>query len=152
MKKILLMLVLTLVSQFSFANDKVIIKQLVDGFLANDIGDDYKNHDRFWAEDLIYTSSSGARFDKKFIMDDIKAANSPKNKKAKALPPVYWAEETQIRQYGDTAVVAFKLRFKENKNAKVNKQSYYNTGTLLKRDNKWQVVAWQATIIPLEKK
>ncbi len=26
--------------------------------------------------------------------------------------------------------------------------NYFNTGTFLKREGKWQAVAWQATIIP----
>jgi hypothetical protein len=28
--------------------------------------------------------------------------------------------------------------------------NYFNTGTFVKRDNKWQAVAWQATKIPAE--
>ena len=28
---------------------------------------------------------------------------------------------------------------------------YLNTGTFLKRDGKWQAVAWQATVMPQQK-
>ena len=135
--------------------EKAVIKQLLNDFLANTIDDDLKNHQRFWADDLIYTSSSGTRFDKAHIIEGIEAdlntkANENSKENTKTLPPLYWAEQTDIRVYGTTAIVAFKLMHKENANAAKVKQTYFNTGTLLKRDGVWQVVAWQATKIPHE--
>lgn len=131
--------------------DKQTINSLLNSFLANEISDDLINHDRFWADDLVYTSSSGTRFDKAFIIDGIKtdlAKEKTSPKKDDVTAPTYWAEETDIRLYGTTAIVAFKLMATwQESNVKQN-QSYYNTGTLLKRDGKWQVVAWQATKIP----
>ena len=60
---------------------------------------------------------------------------------------VLTAEDIRIRQYGDTAVVAFRLLGSpEDGSGKV--MEYLNTGTFLKRDAEWRVVAWQATIIP----
>ncbi|REL35357.1 nuclear transport factor 2 family protein [Thalassotalea euphylliae] len=129
------------------ANEKAVISQLLNNFLANSVNDDLANHQRFWAEDLIYTSSSGTRFDKSYIIQGIKE-NSKADENSDTLPPLYWAEDTDIRVYGDTAIVAFKLMHKENAKAKAIKQTYFNTGTLLKRDGIWQVVAWQATKIP----
>ncbi|MFD2166977.1 nuclear transport factor 2 family protein [Thalassotalea euphylliae] len=127
--------------------DKAVLEQLLNDFLANSVQDDKKNHDRFWADDLIYTSSSGTRFDKAFIM---KGINDSASKDGQPVPH-YWAEETDIRVYGDTAIVAFKLMHKAHKDAKEMQQTYFNTGTFLKRDGKWQAVAWQATKIPTEK-
>ncbi|REL27099.1 nuclear transport factor 2 family protein [Thalassotalea euphylliae] len=135
--------------------EKAVINQLLNDFLANTINDDLKNHQRFWADDLIYTSSSGARFDKAHIIEgieaDLKATAMEHTKEShKTLPPLYWAEQTDIRIYGSTAIVAFKLMHKENANATEVKQTYFNTGTLLKRNGIWQVIAWQATKIPHE--
>ena len=59
--------------------------------------------------------------------------------------PVHSAEDVVIRVYGSTAVVAFRL---VATGADAPSQSYFNTGTFLKRDGRWQVVAWQATEIP----
>ncbi|REL29324.1 nuclear transport factor 2 family protein [Thalassotalea euphylliae] len=131
-------------------NEKAVISQLLNDFLANSVNDDLANHQRFWADDLIYTSSSGTRFDKSYIIQGIKADKADKaaSENSDTLPPVYWAEDTDIRVYGDTAIVAFKLMHKENAKANAVKQTYFNTGTLLKRDSSWQVVAWQATKIP----
>ena len=107
-------------------------------------------HERFWAEDLIYTSSSGGRTTKAEIMQGFGASDN--NDGAEA-GPVYTAEGIQIRVYGTTAVVAFRLvatpaddSSEPGEVAEV--QQYFNTGTFLKRDGKWQVVAWQATRIP----
>ena len=47
-----------------------------------------------------------------------------------------------------TAVVAFRLVGKTNKTGKTETANYFNTGTFVKRDGKWQAVAWQATKIP----
>lgn len=62
---------------------------------------------------------------------------------------VYSAEDIQIQQYGDAAVVAFKLigtttRSDGTKTVSRN----LNTGTFIKRSGRWQAVAWQSTVIP----
>jgi len=138
-------------------SDKHTINSLLNSFLANELSDDLANHDKFWADDLVYTSSSGTRFDKAFIIEGIKAdlakKNTTKNNAANSddsTTPSYWAEETDIRLYGTTAIVAFKLMATWQENSVKQQQSYYNTGTLLKRDGQWQVVAWQATKIPVK--
>jgi|SRR5579859_1814231 len=97
--------------------------------------------DRFFADDVIYTRASGLVIHKADIM---KSFDAPPEKDPRQ--GSYTAEDVTINQFGDTAIVAFRL---------VNKQgdeitSYRNTGTFLKRDGKWQVVAWQATKIPPE--
>ena len=98
-------------------------------------------HDRFWAEDLVYTSSRGTRTTKADIMrgfanaDDAVAASEG---------PVYTAEDIRVREYGETAVVAFRL---VATGADGRVQQYFNTGTFAFRNGSWQVVAWQATQI-----
>lgn len=56
------------------------------------------------------------------------------------------ADAVRIQQYGDTAIVAFRLVATRAKPPQT--MNYFNTGTFLKRDALWQVVAWQATRIP----
>jgi len=104
-------------------------------------------HERFWAEDLIYTSSRGSRTTKAEIMASFSASEDDESEKDDAAGPVYTAEDIQIRVYGDTAVVAFKLVATPPDNLVV--LTYFNTGTFLKRGGIWQVVAWQATAIPV---
>ncbi|MCY7295864.1 nuclear transport factor 2 family protein [Alteromonas sp. a30] len=136
-------------SSCAYANDKSELKQLLDDFLANTIQDDLKNHQQFWANDLIYTSSAGKRFGKSSIINGIKAEQAAKKEHEKSdSEPSYWAEDTDIRLYGTTAIVAFKLGAEWVEDDVELQQFYYNTGTFLKRNGKWQVVAWQATKIP----
>ena len=68
-------------------------------------------------------------------------------------PPevVYSGEEVDVRLYGDTAIIAFKLvGTPTDKGSGANVMYYFNTGTFLKRGGVWKAVAWQATKIPPE--
>ena len=65
---------------------------------------------------------------------------------------VFTAEDIRIQQYGDTAIVAFRLVGTSDKDGRKAVSDYLNTGTFLKRDGKWQAVAWQATIMPQKDK
>jgi len=125
--------------------DKDILTSLLNEFLSKQ---SYDHHHDFWADDLVYTSSAGLRFDKKFIMDGM-VKNDTKNKKSSEdADTTYSAEEIDIRLYGNTAIVAFKLVSTENNDETKKYQYYFNTGPFLKRNNQWQAVAWQATKIP----
>ena len=123
---------------------------MLNDFLAGASVNDLAAHDRFWAEDLIYTSSSGQRFGK----DEIMGRNAPPDdnegdsEETDEAAMVYSAEDIQIHQYGDTAIVAFRL---VGTPADSEPPTYFfNTGTFLRRDGPWKVVAWQATRIPEE--
>ncbi len=64
-------------------------------------------------------------------------------------PVVYSGEDVDIRIYGNMAIVAFKLvGTPTDKSGDADVLYYFNTGTFLKRDGAWSVVAWQATKIP----
>ena len=104
-------------------------------------------HERFWADDLIYTSSRGTRTTKAEIMAGFTASEQEASEEDDAAGPVYTAEDIQIQVYGDTAVVAFKLVATPPDASVV--LTYFNTGTFLRRNGKWQVVAWQATAMPV---
>ena len=99
-------------------------------------------HQVFWADDLVYTSSNGTRFGKAEILAGFSAADPV------AEPPTvaYSADDIDVRVYGAAAVVAFRLVGVPADGSSV--LQYLNTGTFLKRENGWQVVAWQATLIP----
>lgn len=118
------------------------LAKLLNDFLEGASRNDVAMHDRFWADDVIYTGSAGRRRRKAEIMKDVRSAPAPKPGDAKTM---YTAEDVQIQQYGNTAIVAFRLVGTTEKDGKTEVAKYLNTGTFLKRKGKWQVVSWQAT-------
>jgi len=101
---------------------------MLDHFLSNVT--EAETHDRFWAADLIYTSSSGTRTNKAEIMAGFDAADAGEESEP---GPVFSAEDVQIQVYGDTAVVAFRLMATPPAGSEeLGVQNYLNTGTFLK--------------------
>jgi ketosteroid isomerase-like protein len=151
MKRILLssILLVSLVSglRAQTAPDAAELTKLLQDFLAGAGKNDIAMHDRFWADELVYTSALGRRKGKADIMRELRAetAATPKPEEGTT---VYTAEEIRIQQYGDTAVVAFRLVATTDKAGEKTVANYFNTGTFLKRNGKWQVIAWQATALP----
>jgi ketosteroid isomerase-like protein len=151
MKRILLSVVLL----FAIANflpaqtapDAAELTKLLHDFLAGASKNDIAMHDRFWADELVYTSALGRRKSKADIMRELKSetAATPKPEEGTT---VYTAEDIRVQQYGDTAVVAFRLVGTTDKAGTKTVANYFNTGTFLKRNGKWQVIAWQATALP----
>lgn len=128
--------------QAQTAPDAAELTKLLNDFLAGASRNDVAMHDRFWAEDVIYTGSGGRRRGKAEIMKDVRSAPAPKPGDAKT---TYTAEDVRIQQYGTTAIVAFRLVGTTEKDGKTEVAKYLNSGTFLKRKGKWQVVNWQAT-------
>ena len=146
MKRILSIAVLTMMS-FLSANAQTApaageLTKLLNEFLAGASRNDPTVHDRFWAEDVIYTGSAGRRRGKADIMRDVRAAPAPKPEDPTT---VFTAEDIRIQQYGDTAIVAFRLVGTTAKSDTTEVMKYLNSGTFVKRNNKWQVVNWQST-------
>ena len=121
------------------------LTSLLEDFLAGASENNIQIHDRFWADDLIYTSSSGNRMTKDDIMDNLK---NPPDSNQNGPSPVYSAEDIRIQQYGKTAIVVFKLVAVTDNGDGKEITEYLNSGTFLKRNEIWQVVNWQATKIP----
>jgi len=144
MKKLspLLATILFFVSAASNAGDADDLTEMLHDFLAH--ADQEAAHETFWADDLVYTSSGGTRTNKAEILSGFSGEEDEDNDEQ---GPVYSAEDVQLKVYGTTAVIAFKLVATPPDDSTV--QYYFNTGTFLKRDGIWQVVAWQATKIPL---
>ena len=127
------------------ARDADELTRLLKEFLAGASVNDAAVHDRFWADDLIYTRSAGVRTNKAEMMKNLRNARPPKPDDPKT---VYTAEDIQIHQYGDTAVVAFRLVATTTKVGSTDVANYLNTGTFVKRIGRWQAVAWQSTMVP----
>jgi ketosteroid isomerase-like protein len=128
----------------SASPDEQALTQLLNDFLAGASVNDVAAHERFWDDDLVYTSSSGLRFGKADILEGMESEESAVAEEPEV---VYSAEDIRIRQYGDTAVVAFRLLGSVQDGSDTMLQ-YFNTGTFVKRDGEWRAVAWQATVIP----
>lgn len=127
------------------APDTATLTKLLQDFLAGAGKNDIAAHERFWADDLIYTGSAGRRVGKADILHDVREDGPPK---PGAEVTTYHAEDVRIQQYGDTAIVAFRLVALTDDKGKTSVNNYFNTGTFLRRNGQWQAVAWQATIIP----
>ena len=125
------------------APDAPELTKLLNDFLAGAGRNDAAMHDRFWADDLIYTGGAGRR-GKAEIMKDVRSSPTVIREQR----TTYSAEEIRIQQYGNTAIVAFRLVAKVERRDDVDITHHFNTGTFLKRGGKWQVVSWQATRLP----
>lgn len=138
-------LIVALALHAQTASDAAELTKLLNEFLAGASRNDAAIHNRFWADDLIYTRSSGRRTSKAEIMRGLSSAPTPKSG-----DPVtaYSAEDVRIQQYVNTAVVAFRLVGTTVKSGRTEVANYLNTGTFLKRNGKWQVVGWQSTRMP----
>ena len=127
------------------AADAAPLTAMLHAFLAGASVNDAAAHDRFWADDLIYTGSSGRRIGKADIMNDVRSAPAPKPEDPKS---TFTAEDIRIQQYGTAALVAFRLVATTVEAESTAVAHYFNTGFFVKRDGAWKVSGWQATKIP----
>lgn len=133
-------------AESSAPDDQATLRTLLDDFLAGAGRNDAAVHDRFWAEDLIYTRSAGVRIDKAELMKGVRSSPAPKPDEPTT---TFSAADVRIQQYGDAAVVAFRLvGTTKASDGKTEIANFLNTGTFIKRDGKWQAVAWQSTRVP----
>ena len=138
MRALLTILVLACTALPAHADEKAALRDLLDYFLAHAAVP--AAHERFWGEELVYTSSTGARFGKADILSGMEDEPADAD-----TGPVYSAADVDIRLYDDMAIIAFRLVATA---ADGSEQYYFNTGTFAFRDNHWEAVAWQATKIP----
>lgn len=120
------------------------LTQLLEYFLDGASRNDVAVHDRFWADDLVYTRSAGVRMGKTEILENARSGPT-------ATPEgrtTYVAEDVRIQQYGDTAVIAFRLVGTTGSGDQAEIVHYLNTGTFVKRIGEWRAVAWQSTRVP----
>jgi ketosteroid isomerase-like protein len=128
------------------APDAAELTKLLNDFLAGASHNDPAVHERFWADDLIYTRSAGRRVSKGDIMQGLRNEPAPTPDDPKT---TYTAEDIRIQQYGQTAIVAFRLVATTTEaGGATHVQNLLNSGTFLRRKGKWQVVNWQSTRMP----
>jgi len=118
------------------------VTQLVRDFLSNVPKNDPKVFQEFFADDVIYTRATGLTVTKADILKniDVRATNDPQM--------TFEGDDFTVHHYGEMAVVNFRLIAHNTENGKPTTAYYRNTGTFLKRNGKWQAVAWQATKVP----
>ena len=118
------------------------VTERVRDFLANVPKNDPAVFQDFFADDVIYTRAVGVTVAKADILKNIgvRAANDPQ--------ATYDADDFTVHPYGEMAVVNFRLIMHNTENGKATTGYFRNTGTFLKRNGKWQAVAWQATKVP----
>lgn len=132
---------------FGFAQDQDTdrsraLSALLDEFLTGASINDRATHEAFWADDLVYTSSSGQRFGKATILSGLDAGTPEEGPF-----PRYSASEVQVRDFGELAVVTFRLL--AHQDGELIDQ-YFNTGVFRHADDGWRAVTWHATRIPSE--
>lgn len=128
---------------------RIEISAMLTTFLTPAVNNTAAGHERFWADDLVYTSSTGKVMSKADIMKSF--AGEPKAETGKqAKPgPVFTAEDVLVRPYGEMAALTFRL-VEHDPDGKI---SYFrNSGTFLLRRGKWQAITWQATRVAVEGK
>lgn len=118
------------------------VTQRVRDFLSNVPKNDPGVFQDFFADDVIYTRSAGVTVTKADILKniDVRATNEPQ--------ATFDADDFTVHPYGEMAVVNFRLIMHNTENGKATTTYFRNTGTFLKRNGKWQAVAWQATKVP----
>jgi ketosteroid isomerase-like protein len=119
------------------------VAALLREFIAGAGSGDKAIFEKFFADDVIYTRATGVVITKADIMGSLgKPAAASEGKSS------YSAEDITVHEYGDTVIVAFRLEGRtEHADGKVEQAHYRNTGTFLRRNGRWQAVAWQATKI-----
>ena len=125
------------------ADDAAVLTKQLEAFLGSASRGDAAAHDRFWADDLIYTGSGGRRVGKADILRDVRATPAPRPDDPKT---TFAAEDVRIHPYGDMAVVAFHLVGTTTRaDGSTRVARYLNSGTFRKQNGQWRAVSWQAT-------
>jgi hypothetical protein len=114
------------------------ITQLLVWFLAPGNNPRAATHQRFWADDVVYTRATGLVRTKADIMAGFSGGQPPAEE-------IRWsAEDVLVRPYGDAAALTFRL---VGQAADGSTKQYRNSAMFLKRDGEWRAVTWQATPI-----
>ncbi|TLY48797.1 MAG: nuclear transport factor 2 family protein [Gammaproteobacteria bacterium] len=124
------------------------IATMLTTFLTPAVNNTAAGHERFWADDLVYTSSVCKVMNKRDILKAF--AEEPKAEAGNTAKsgPVFTAEDILVRPYGDMAALTFRL-VEHDQDGKI---SYFrNSGTFLLRNGKWQAITWQATRVAKSK-
>ena len=117
------------------------LTKLIQDFLRDVPKNERVTFDQFFADDVIYTRGTGQVISKKDILADTGNSTVPR---ANA---TFTGEDFTVHEDGDIAIVNFRLVMHATENEKPVTRTFRNTGTFVKRNGRWQAVAWQATPI-----
>jgi hypothetical protein len=117
-------------------SDAAALEALLKEFLAGASVNDAAMHDRFWSEDLIYTSSAGARFGKAQIMQGLTEAEPAEE------TSTYSAKDVTVQIHGEVAVVTFRLIAEMPDQSRAE---FFNSGVFRRQNGQWRAFVWQAT-------
>ena len=123
------------------------LTKLLREFLQAASKNDRAVFERFFADDVLYTRSAGMTVTK---ADILRSFDEPRA--AERAASVYDADDVTVHQYGDAAIVNFRLIARMQKEAESETTCYRNTGTFIRRGGRWQTVAWQSTRVPQKDK
>lgn len=140
-KLCLSVLLLATASNVYAGEDEVIVT--IDQFLYGASVNDATIHNQFWAEELIYTSSSGSRFGKAELMAEMEDTTPTAEENVTTW---FTASNPHINYVEGVAIANFVL-VASNPAGEVQNR-YYNTGVFVFRDMRWQAINWNATVIP----
>ena len=101
---------------------------------------DYKTLDGLLADDLTYTHSTAALDTKASYLAPLLSGRT----RYQSLEP----SEMQVRTYGDMAVITGMMRSTALVAGQESRTVLRFTNVWIRRDGRWQMVAWQATRIP----
>lgn len=119
---------------------------MLNQFMQDASNNNRAGFERFFANDVIYTGSNGLVHTK---ADMMRGMSAPKPANAGGEKQIYLAESIVVHDFGGTAIVAFQLVARtQHADGKTEVSNYRDTGTFLRRNGQWQVIAWQATKIP----
>ena len=121
---------------------------LLKEFLAGASRNDAAVHERFWADDLVYTRAAGQRIGKADILRDVRVGDGAQARRAVDRPTPPRTSASSSTATPRSWPSAWSGPPAPGRAASVD--NYLNTGTFVKRGGRWQAVAWQATKMPAE--
>lgn len=119
---------------------------MLNQFMRDASNNNPAGFEHFFANEVVYTGSNGVVSTKADIMGRLGAR---KTAGAAGTKQDFSAQNILVHDFGDTAIVAFRLVARmQHADGKIEISNYRDTGTFLRRNGRWQVIAWQATKIP----
>ena len=101
---------------------------------------DYKALETLLADDLVYTHSSASVDTKASYLESLTSGRVT----YKTIAP----RDVKVRIYGTTAIVNGEAAMTVDSNGQALVNTLRFTDVWVKRDNRWQMVAWQSTRMP----
>jgi len=121
------------------------VTTLLKDFLAN--VRDPAMHEKFWADDVVYVSSTGKLRTKQQIISSVRAEAAEPASPATS----FAAKDITVRAYGSVAVINFTLVAHEGPPSPRHEgetRHFRNSGVFRRGAQGWQVVSWQSTAAP----